>query len=145
MKKIFTLAAASLFTLATFAADRRPTVTIEGNKNYEIVIDGKSYFSTTNRDISIANLREGRHTIAVYKITNTGMFRKSKKMVSASAFTVRNKDISIDIDYFGKIQVTELKNNKKFKDNNGRWNQQQQEQEMERRDRDDRVNNDRRF
>jgi hypothetical protein len=143
MKKIFTLVAASLLTLATFAADRRPTVTVEGNRNYEIVIDGKSYFSNTNRDISISNLREGRHTIAVYKITNTGLFRKSKKMVSASAFTVRNKDISIAVDYFGKIRVTELKNNMKFMDNDGRWNQP--EQEMERHDRDDRINKDRRF
>ena len=45
MKKIFTLVAATLFTVAVFAADRRPSVTVQTNKNYEIQIDGKSYFT----------------------------------------------------------------------------------------------------
>jgi hypothetical protein len=44
MKKIFTLLTGILITLVTFAADR-PTVTLRSTRNYEIVIDGKSYFS----------------------------------------------------------------------------------------------------
>jgi hypothetical protein len=45
MKKIFTLVVASFMTVALFAADRRPSVTLTADKKYEVVIDGRSYAS----------------------------------------------------------------------------------------------------
>jgi len=107
MKKIFTLAIASLFTVALFAADRKPSVTIQSNKKYEIVVDGKSYFSTNSSTMSLSNLRSGNHTVTVYT-TNQGFgFRKIKKVVSSTSFTLRNNDVNIAVDQAGRIKVTE--------------------------------------
>jgi len=134
MKKIFTLMLASLFSVALFAADRRPSVTIQSSRNYEIVIDGKSYFSNINGFMNLGNMRDGRHTITVYKVKDQGLFRKSRKMVSASAFTVRHNDIKILVDFFGKIQVTESRsrNDRGGWDQNGRYDN---DHDMERQDR----------
>lgn len=132
---------ASLLTVALFAADRRPTVTIQSGRNYEIVIDGKSYFSNNNGTMNLGKLRDGRHTISVYKVNNQGLFRKSRKMVSASAFMVRDNDIRIVVDFYGKIQVTESRNKK----GKGGWemnDRNNNDHDMERQDRHDR---DRRF
>jgi hypothetical protein len=107
MKKIFTLALASLFTVAVFAADRRPSVTIQANRNYELVIDGKSYISSNGGMMSIGNLRDGYHTVTVYSM-NQGFFRKMiKRQLSSSSFMLRGNDINILVDQFGRIQVKE--------------------------------------
>ena len=60
MKKIFTMMLGLFLTAAVFAADKRPDVTITSAKKYEIVIDGKTYFSNS-RVMNINNLRNGRH------------------------------------------------------------------------------------
>ncbi len=108
MKKIFTIVAASLLTMASFAADRRPSVTIQANKKFEIVIDGKSYFSSNAGSISIASLREGYHTVAVYDVQK-GFFNRNKKVISSSTFMLRGSDINIFVNMFRKIQVNESK------------------------------------
>jgi hypothetical protein len=66
MKKIFTMCLGVVLTAAVFAADRRPDVTIVSMKKYEIVLDGKTYFSN-NRILNIHNLRNGRHSIRCMK------------------------------------------------------------------------------
>lgn len=108
MKKIFTLIAASLLTVASFAADRRPSVTLKTAKNYEIVIDGQSYFSTSNNGtMNISNIRSGQHSIKVFEANRTFMFRKAKRMVSASTFQLGRNDVAISIDFRGQINITE--------------------------------------
>ena len=107
MKKIFTLAIASLLTVALFATDRKPSVTIFSTKKYEIVVDGKSYFSSNASSMSIANLRNGNHTVTVYT-TNQGFgFRKIKRVVSSTNFMLRNNDVQIVVDQAGRIKVSE--------------------------------------
>lgn len=130
MKKIFTLLAATFLSIALFAADRKPSVTLKSNGNYEIVIDGKTIRTDYASTIDLGKMRDGRHTITVYQVVTQGFFRKARKMMSTSAFVVRNNDIKIKVDAFGKIQVTE-KQNGRFNDNRG-W------EEMERHDRNDR-------
>jgi hypothetical protein len=108
MKKIFTLVFASLFTVVAMAADRRPSVTVQSSKSYEIVIDGKSYFSSFG-SMSIPYLSQGSHTVKVYA-TSMGrgsFFKKNKRMLDASSFVLRNNDITINVDMFGNIQVNE--------------------------------------
>ena len=107
MKKIFTLAIASFLTVALFAADRKPSVTILSTKKYEIVVDGKSYFSSNGSSMSIANLRKGNHTVTVYTANQGFGFRKIKRVVSSSTFMLRGNDIKIFIDQAGRIQVAE--------------------------------------
>jgi hypothetical protein len=114
MKKIFTLVAASLFTMAVFAADHRPSVTLQANKKFEIVIDGKSYYGSNAGTISIASLRNGYHTVTVYKFQK-GFFKRNKKTIATSTFMLRGNDINIFVDMFGKIRVNEIqmKNDRK--------------------------------
>jgi hypothetical protein len=107
MKKIFTLIAATLFTVAIFAADHKPVVTLKSNRNYEVVIDGKTYF-TSNGMMNIANLRKGQHTIKVYEASRGFMFRKSRKLVDASTFVLRsNSNVDIIVGLRGHISITE--------------------------------------
>lgn len=107
MKKIFTLIAATFLTVAVFAADRRPTVSVQVSKNYEIQIDGKSYFTRDGMIKDISNLKNGKHTITVLKI-NQGFFKqRMKKVVSSTTFLVRGNDIDIKVDQFGRILVKE--------------------------------------
>lgn len=106
MKKIFTLALGLMFTVAMFAADRRPTVTITSAKRYAIVIDGKQYFTNTSNTINISSLFNGRHDVKVYKMKR-GFFMNTKRLVASSSFQLRNSDVKINIDRFGQLQISE--------------------------------------
>ncbi|HEV7782156.1 MAG TPA: hypothetical protein VGO58_12870 [Chitinophagaceae bacterium] len=112
MKKIFTLFAGLLMSVALFAADRRPVVTVKKAMNYKIVIDGRSYFDN-DMTMKLSNLQYGRHTIKVYEIKK-GLFAR-ERMVAAAAFKLDRDDVTIKIDRFGKIDIKE-------KDNDRGWN-----------------------
>jgi len=96
-----------VLTAAVFAADRRPDVTIVSMKKYEIVLDGKTYFSN-NRILNIDNLRNGRHSIQVYEMNSRGfsIFQR-KHLVTSRTFQLRNNDVKITIDRFGRLMITE--------------------------------------
>jgi len=122
MKKIFTMCLGLALTAAVFAADRKPDVTIIAMKKYEIVVDGKTYFSN-NRMMSIDNLRNGRHTIQVYEMNNRSFsIFKRKQMVASESFQLRNNDVKITIDRFGQLTITEdrfSRDNRYGNDNKG--------------------------
>ena len=105
MKKIFTLVVGLMLTVAMFAADRRPTVTITSARRYAIVIDGKQYFSNGNT-INISSLYNGRHDVKVFKMKR-GFFMNTKRLVASSSFQLRNSDVKIDIDRYGQLQISE--------------------------------------
>ncbi len=106
MKKIFTMCLGLILTAAVFAADKRPDVTIVSMKKYEIVVDGRTYFSN-NKMISIDNLRNGRHTIQVYESKQGFSMFKRKQLVASKSFQLRNNDVKITIDRFGNMNITE--------------------------------------
>jgi hypothetical protein len=134
MKKIFTLVLGLTLALAMFAADRKPTVTVNAPKKYEIVIDGKRYSGNYGNTISISNMFNGRHDIRVYEVKQ-GFFMRSKRLVASSAFQLRNSDVQINIDRFGQMQITESGFGRNWNDNdNGRGSRGH-----------DRDNRDRRF
>ena len=120
MKKIFTLAFGLLMSVALFAADRKPSITVNTSKNYKVVIDGKSYFG--NSTISINNLYGGRHTVKVYEMKR-GFFGK-EKLVDASTFMLSRNDMVISVGRFGNIAIKETKpfNGRFDRDDNG-WGQ----------------------
>ena len=89
MKKIFTLALGLMLTVAMFAADRRPTVTVTSAKRYAIVIDGKQYFTNGNT-INISSLFNGRHNVKVYKMKR-GFFMNTKNVSSIFKFPVKKQ------------------------------------------------------
>ncbi len=106
MKKIFTLVAATLLTVAVFAADRRPSITLKTTKNYEVVIDGRSYSGNGAMEISL--MRSGQHSIKVYEQSRGRFFKmRSKKLISSSSFQVGRNDIDISIDFRGQISIKE--------------------------------------
>jgi hypothetical protein len=108
MKKIFTLIAALVLTVATFAADRKPSVTLKNSRNYEVVIDGRSYQGMGATEISL--MRGRQHSIKVYEIKRSGFGffnMRSKKLVDASTFQVDRNDIDINIDFRGQISIRE--------------------------------------
>jgi ATP-dependent helicase/DNAse subunit B len=136
MKKIFTMCLGLVLTAAVFAADRKPDVTIVTLKKYEIVIDGRTYFSN-GRMMNIENLRNGRHSIQVYETSNSFSFFKKKRLVASKTFQLRNDDLKITIDRFGHMTIAEDKfgrRDNKFGKDDKDWND---------RDRNDRDDNDR--
>lgn len=123
MKKIFTLVTGLLMTVFVFAADRRPTVTVNSMKNYKIVIDGRAYFGS-NSGISLSNLYDGRHTIQVFEMRGSiyGRRRPFERMIASSVFFVSRRDVVINIDYFGNINIREIKKHRRYdrNDHDGR-------------------------
>jgi hypothetical protein len=117
MKKIFTLMAAAFLTVAAFAADRKPVVSLQANKKYEVIIDGQSYFSGNNKStMSLSGIRSGQHSIKVYEISKSP-FRKIKRLVSASSFQLKRNDIDISVNAIGQISIAEDRFGRDQKDN----------------------------
>lgn len=147
MKKIFTMCLGLVLTAAVFAADRKPDVTIISMKKYEIVIDGRTYFSN-NRLMNVENLRNGRHTIQVYEMNSRGfsMFKR-KQLVASKSFQLRNNDVKITIDRFGHLSITEDRfgRDDKYGKDQRDWDNDRNKDQRDRDDRNDRDNRDRRF
>jgi len=106
MKKIFTLVLGLMFTVAMFAADRRPTVTVTSARTFEIVIDGRHYMPNYGNTVSISNLFNGSHNIQVFQV-RPGFLMRSKRLVASSSFQLRNSDVQINVDRFGQLQITQ--------------------------------------
>lgn len=104
MKKIFTLVLGLICTVAMFASDRRPTVTVTAARKFEIVIDGRHLMSNYGNTMSISNLFNGFHNIQVYQ-SRPGFFRSPKRLVASSSFQLRNNDVQINVDRFGQLQI----------------------------------------
>ncbi|HVG41655.1 MAG TPA: hypothetical protein VM888_08590, partial [Chitinophagaceae bacterium] len=88
MKKIFTLVLTTLMAVYLFAADVTSSITVSffSNKDYNVQIDGRSYYADNN-SIMLRDIRPGRHTIEVYSLKRNP--RKSSRPVYSSTFTVR--------------------------------------------------------
>ena len=145
MKKIFTMCLGLVLTAAVFAADRKPDVTIISMKKYEIVIDGRTYFSN-NRMINVENLRNGRHTIQVYEMNNRSFsMSKRKQLVARKSFQLRNNDVKITIDRFGHLTITEDRfgRDDKYGKDQRDWNDRDGRDQRD--DRNDRDSRDRKF
>jgi len=147
MKKIFTMCLGLVLTAAVFAADRKPDVTIISMKKYEIVVDGRTYFSN-NRKMNIENLRNGRHTIQVYEMNSRGfsMFKR-KQLVASKSFQLRNNDVKITIDRFGHLTITENRfgRDDKYGKDQRDWDNDRNKDQRDRDDRNDRDSRDRRL
>lgn len=113
MKTILTFAAGLLLTLSTMAADRPPSVTIKSNRNYEVVIDGRTY--RNDNTIRLERMYPGMHSIRVYE-RSRGFFGRMR-LVSAKNFFVRNNDLRITVNYNGYVDIDE----KRFDRRNRGW------------------------
>ena len=118
MKTILTFAAGLLLTLSTMAADRPPSVTIKSNRNFEIVVDGRTY--RNDNAIRLDRMRPGMHSIKVYE-RSRGFFGRMR-LVSAKNFFVRNNDLRITVNYSGYVDIDEKRFDRRGRgwDNNDR-------------------------
>jgi len=114
MKTLLTFTAICFFTLSSMAADRFPTVTIKSIRNFEIVVDGKTFH---NNFIRFDRLNRGVHTIKIYE-RRRGLFGSRKYIVSSKKFRVKNDDIQIDINRNGRVHVMEISGKR---NNNRNW------------------------
>ena len=120
MKTILTFAAGLLLTLSTMAADRPPSVTIKSNRNFEVVVDGRTY--RNDNSIRLDRMRPGMHTIKVYERTR-GLFGRVR-LVSAKNFFVRNNDLRITVNYSGYVDIDEKRLDRRgrgWDDNDRGW------------------------
>jgi len=85
------------------AADRPPSVTIKSHRNYEIVIDGRTY--RNDNTIRLDRMRPGMHSIKVYE-RGRGFFGRMR-LVSAKNFFVRNNDLRITVGFNGYVDIDE--------------------------------------
>lgn len=134
MKKIFTLIAAMVLTVATFAADRRPTVTLKTSRNFQVVIDGKTY--NGNGIMQVQLMRGRMHTIKVYQTTKAGFgfFNiRSSRLVDTETFQVGRDDLDISVDFRGQISI---------QDDNGWGNDHDRDHRYDNRDNRDRNDRD---
>lgn len=105
MKTFMILATGLLFSIATMAADRRPTVTIRTSPSYVIKVDGHRLHD--NNLVHYRNMHRGKHSIKVYQRVR-GLFGYRLRLVSSKHFRVRNDDLSITVDRFGRIHIQEV-------------------------------------
>ena len=119
MKKIFTLMAGIMLTVAAMAADRYPSVTINSSRNFRIVVDGRSFFGNYS-GIHLNNLGTGIHNIKVYEIRK-GLFVKGEKMVTNTTFKLGRQDMLINVDNFGRVDISKQRTNDRF-DRGRDWN-----------------------
>lgn len=134
MKTLFTFLLSSLVAFSAFAADHygRLTVTLNGNRDYRVVVDGRNY-GGTNR-IYLNDIGPGRHTIEVYPAqSNRG--RRTQPIQSVN-FTMRPEyDMNIRVLPNGRLQFDEKRiSNRNSRDSRDRDNRD----DRYRRDRDDR-------
>jgi hypothetical protein len=104
-----------MLTVVMFAADIRPTVTVRAPKKFEIVIDGRHYSSNYGHTINISNMFNGRHNIKVYELRK-GFLARSKQLVASSAFQLRNRDLQINVDRLGHLQISEQRYGRDWND-----------------------------
>ncbi len=130
MKKIITLLLSSLITLSLFAGpySSRISVSFYTNKNYTVVIDGRSVGANSN-SLLINNIRPGQHTFDLYLVSRD--YRNSARSVYSSSFVTRPQyDLDIIIDHSGSIRFYEKRaeirrdgNDRDWNDNDRSWNE----------------------
>ena len=127
MKKILLVLLSGIITLAATA--QTITITFNGvnkNKNYQLVLDGTSYYSnsvtdpnstTTNvrKEITLTNQQFGPHTLAVYRIRNNAVANTNGsnttpygKAIYTNRFRLRQGyDMDIIVNGNGRVLFSE--------------------------------------
>ena len=117
MKKIFTFLVGSLVTVASFAADHRPTMNVDNNSYYRVFVDGRPVYTDFNGG-DVCDISYGRHTITVLEDRGGNFFWRRSRIVSTSDFRVDGDDrrIFINIDRAGCIHIgkTEFRDDRDY-------------------------------
>ncbi|HET9824332.1 MAG TPA: DUF4476 domain-containing protein [Chitinophagaceae bacterium] len=128
MKKIFTLFASLLLTIALFAADRpKSMLTIKSSdqsSDIRVIIDGRR-FEPNDNYMRIRDMRPGYHSIKIYRERNFGIFtilgQRYDVVFNNSLFVKPQSNIMINIDRFGRAQVFENRMGRRFDSDDRNW------------------------
>lgn len=102
MKKIFCIIAV-LFAVSAHSQTLR--VTFNGNKDFQLIVDGKTYNSNSylNNDVVVNNLA-GRHNVSVYRTNRNG---RNKKLYSSTVDLASNQEVHLTVNNNGSIDREE--------------------------------------
>jgi len=95
--------------LAASAYSQSLRVTFNGNKDFQLKVDGRSYSSDNylNNDVVINNL-SGNHTIGIYKVNKRG---KSKSIYASDLYLAQDKEVHLTVNNNGSISREETSAN----------------------------------
>lgn len=142
MKTLFTFLLSGLVAFSAFAADAtgRVIVSLTGNKQYRVVVDGRAY-GGTNR-IYLNDLRPGRHSIEVYPV-QANRNRRNEPIHSVTFTTRPQYDMNIKVLPNGRLQFDEKRvgngndrDDRNWRDRDDRYGRDRDDRDW--RDRDDR-------
>jgi hypothetical protein len=107
MKKISCIVIAALFAASAYSQSLR--VSFNGNRDFQLKVDGKTYNSTnySGSDVVVNNL-SGDHDVSVYKINKRG---RSKKLYSSAVSLSYGQEVHLTINKDGSISREETSSN----------------------------------
>ena len=107
MKKICSIAIGIL--IAGFAYSQSLRVTFNGDRDFQLVVDGKTYKSGNylNNDVVLNNL-PGQHSVSVYRVNRNG---RTKKLYSSTINLSSNQEVHLTVNNDGSIDRSETSNN----------------------------------
>ena len=115
MKTIFTLLATFLMGVSVFAAPSKTSmITVRSltNGDIRVVLDGKRFESDRNT-ISLDNIGEGRHSIAIYQERSGGIFNlngRGYQLVHSTTVNVKkNTNLVITVERNNVVNKQEIK------------------------------------
>src|SRR5215213_2678970 len=91
--------------MAVTASAQNLSVTFNGNKNFQVIVDGATFNSNdpTNlvgNSLVFSNLTTGSHKVEIYKLNN----RNRSKRVYSSTFNLnQNQDVRLTINNNGSV------------------------------------------
>jgi hypothetical protein len=117
MKTVFTLLLATIVTSAFAYGESRLTINVSGNRNVQVIVDGRTYRDNDNRFV-FNNVNAGNHSIQVYSVEQSNYQGRSRQRVSSrllysSTVYVRpSTSMELKVNRSGKatIRQTELYN-----------------------------------
>jgi CTP:phosphocholine cytidylyltransferase-like protein len=107
MKLLFCILASAVFAASAYSQSLR--VTFNGNKDFQLVVDGTTYKSSSylNNDVVLNNL-SGNHTVTIYRINRNG---KSKRLYSSTVNLSPNQEVHLTVNNNGGIEREETSSN----------------------------------
>src|ERR1043165_5210838 len=106
MKTLLIIAA--VFVSMSVAAQRESmvSITVDGSRNKEIRIDGRSYMITSSTTpIQITNLNPGQHTLEIVRATRFGSI--ISRVTSKTFYLRSGYDMDITVNSSGSVQTSE--------------------------------------
>lgn len=126
MKKIFTLTTALLLSVILFAQSKL-TISAIGNADIRVMVDGMKY-SANGRDIVITNLKNGNHTVKIFRAGNersrgygNGRGGNYQLVYNNMVFTKPQYHVDITINRFGRAFMDEQRITDEYYEDDNDW------------------------